>query len=83
MNSRARCVPAATGAVNRGHRAAQERARPGRERDAGFASASWTAAVKRAQRSVVSWGVVFGSEGGRYGGRERIVMYSDFVYGGK
>lgn len=74
MNSRARCVPAATGAVNRGHSAAQARDRPGRLREAGLARASWTAAAKRAHRSAVSWAVVFGSEGGVYGGRERIVM---------
>lgn len=76
-------MPAATGAVKRGHRAAQERDRPGREREAGLARASWTAAAKRAHRSAVSWAVVLGNGGGRYGGRERIVMYSGFVYGGK
>lgn len=83
MNSRARWVPAAIGAVNRGHRAAQARASPGSERDAGLASVSCTAAVNRAHRSAVSWGVVFGSGWGAYGGRERIVTYSEFVYGGK
>lgn len=83
MNSRARYVPAATGAVKRGHRAEQERARPGSVREAGLERASWTAAVKRVHRSVVSWAVVFGSGEGVYGGRERIVTYSGFVYGGK
>lgn len=64
LNSRARCVPAATGAVNRGHSEALARESPGRLRDAGFARASWTAPTKRVHRSAVSWAVVFGRGGG-------------------
>ena len=81
LNSRALCVPAATGAVKRGQSDAQHWIRRGRVRAAGRVKESWTAAVKRVHRSVVSCCVVLGREAG--GVRVRIAMYCAFVYGGK
>jgi len=63
-NSRGAWVPASMGAVKRGQRAVQASQIEGRVREAARAKASWTAAVKRAQRSVVSWAVALGSGGG-------------------
>jgi hypothetical protein len=63
--------------VKRGQRAAQAWRNEGRVREAARARASWTAAVKRAQRSAVSWAVVLGRAGG--GEAERMAMKSGFV----
>ena len=66
-NSRARCVPAATGAVKRGHRARQARRSAVRPppapapAPAGRISASCVAAANRAHSSAVSAAVEFGS----------------------
>ena len=86
-NSRARCVPAATGAVKRGHRARQARrsaVRPPPPAPAGRISASCVAAANRAHSSAVSAAVEFGSGFWGEGGPmcERMAMYSVFVYAG-
>ena len=65
------------GAVKRGQRAEQAWRKEGSVREAARASASWTAAVKRAQRSAVSWSDVLGRDAG--GVAERMVMKSVFV----
>jgi hypothetical protein len=76
-NSRAVWVPAWIGAVKRGQRAVQAWRKDGSVREAARARESCTAAVKRAQRSAVSEGVVLGRGGG--GVVERIEMNSGLV----
>lgn len=53
-NSFGVCVPANTGAVNRGQRAWQLCRKEGNVREADFVRESWTAAQNRVQRSAVS-----------------------------
>jgi hypothetical protein len=76
-NSRAEWVRAWMGAVKRGQRAVQAWRKEGSVREAARASASWTAAVKRAQRSAVSCSVVLGRAAG--GVPERMAMKSVLV----
>jgi hypothetical protein len=80
-NSRAEWVPAWMGAVKRGQRAVQACWKEGRVREAARARASWTAAVKRVQRSAVSCGVVLGRVAG--GLADRMETKSGLVSVGK
>lgn len=65
------------GAVKRGQRARAACRKEGRVREADLVRASWTAAVKRDQRSAVSCGVVLGKGCG--GVWLRMVTNSVFV----